>query len=69
MTKKDEPKIRHTIRDDLRQPDLRKNLSEDYRDLKENFLDEEKKDQLKSMGAFRRFLRFPGGCCGQCFLE
>lgn len=57
MAQKEEPKIRHTIRDDLRQPDLRKNLSEDYRDLKENFLDEEKKDQLKSMGAFRRFFK------------
>ena len=57
MTQKEEPKIRHTIRDDLRQPDLRKNLSDDYRDLKENFLDDEKKEQLKNMGAIKRFFK------------
>jgi len=57
MTQKEEPKIRHTIRDDLRQPDLRKNLSDDYRDLKENFLDDEKKERLKNMGAFKRFFK------------
>ena len=57
MAQKEEPKIRHTIRDDLRQPNLRKNLSEDYRDLKENFLDDEKKEQLKDMRAFNRFFK------------
>lgn len=57
MAQQEEPKIRYTIRDDLRQPDLRKNLSEDYRDLKENFLDEEKKERLKNMGAIRRFFK------------
>jgi len=54
MNQKSEPKIRHTIRDDLRSPDLRKNLSDDYRDLKENFLDDNKKEQLKNMGVFRK---------------
>ncbi len=57
MTQKEEPKIRHTIREDLRQPDLRKNLAEDYRDLKENFLSEEKKEQLKNMGSFKKFFK------------
>ena len=57
MTQKEEPKIRHTLRDDLRQPDLRKNLSEDYRDLKENFLDDEKKERLKNMGAIKRSIK------------
>ena len=57
MTQKEEPKIRHTIREDLRSPDLRKNLSEDYRDLKENFLDDDKKEQLKNMRALKRFFK------------
>lgn len=57
MPHKEEPKIRHTIRDDLRQPDLRQNLSDDYRDLKENFLDDDKKEQLKNMSAFKRFFK------------
>lgn len=57
MTQKEEPKIRHTIRDDLRQPDLRKTLSDDYRELKENFLDDEKKEQLKEMSPIKRFFK------------
>lgn len=57
MAQKEEPKIRHTIRDDLRSPDLRKNLTDDYRDLKENFLDDEKKEQLKNMGVFKKFFK------------
>ncbi|KUG26393.1 serine phosphatase rsbu, regulator of sigma subunit [hydrocarbon metagenome] len=57
MAQKEEPKIRHTIRDDLRQPDLRKTLSDDYRELKENFLDDEKKDQLRDMSPVRRFFK------------
>ena len=52
---KDEPTFTGAIRDGWRDENLRDTLSQDYKDLKEFFLNDERKDRLKKMGAFRGF--------------
>ena len=52
---KTEPKIAKTIVDDFRKGDLRKGIRRDYRDMKEFFIDDERKKRLLSMGWFKRW--------------
>lgn len=53
---KTEPKIGKTIVDDIKQGDLRKGIRRDYKDMKEFFLDDERKKRLRSMGWFKRWI-------------
>jgi len=53
--KKNEPKIGRTIWEDIQQGDFRKTLRRDYEDLKEFFLDDERKKRLQTMGRFKRW--------------
>lgn len=41
--------------DDLKNLQFRRDIKKEYRDLKEFYLDDEKKDKLKNMGKFERF--------------
>ena len=52
---KAEPRIGKTIIDDFRKSDLRKGIRRDYREMKEFFLDDERKKRLSSMGWFNRW--------------
>ncbi len=42
--------------DDLKNIQFRKDIRKEYRDLKDFYLDDEKKDKLKNMGRFERFI-------------
>ncbi len=50
-----EPRIARTIIDDIRRGDFRQNVKRDYRELKEFFIDEVRRDRLKEMGIFKRW--------------
>ena len=50
-----DPKIGKTIVDDFRKSDLRKGIRRDYRDIKEFFINDERKKRLLSMGRFKRW--------------
>ena len=50
-----EPKIGKTILDDFRKSDLRKGLRRDFKDLKEFFLNDERKKRLIAMGRIKRW--------------
>jgi len=50
-----EPKIGRTILDDIRNSDFRRGLRRDFKELKEFFLNDERKKQLFRMGRFKRW--------------
>ena len=50
-----EPKIGRTIIDDFKKSDLRKGLRRDFKDMKEFFLNDERKKRLLAMGRFKRW--------------
>jgi sigma-B regulation protein RsbU (phosphoserine phosphatase) len=50
-----DPKIGRTIVDDIKQGDLRKGIRRDYREMKEFFLNDDRKKRLLSMGRFKRW--------------
>jgi hypothetical protein len=50
-----EPRLGQTILSDIRRGDFKRTVRRDYRELKEFFLDERRRDQLKSMGWFKRW--------------
>lgn len=54
--KKNEPQIGRTIWDDLQRGDFKKTLKRDYEDLKEFFLDDERRISLNDMNWFKRGL-------------
>lgn len=54
--KSTEPKISKTIIDDFKQSDIKKGLRRDYKEMKEFFLDDERKKRLLSMGRLKRWL-------------
>lgn len=50
-----EPRLGQTILSDIRRGDFKSTVRRDYRELKEFFLDENRREQLKSMGWFKRW--------------
>lgn len=50
-------KMRHTLRDDLRQGGFIKNLKSEFQALQAFYLDEDEREQLKQMGWFRKFFK------------
>ena len=53
-SRKNEPKIMDTIWQDMRQRDFRKNLRRDYTDLKDFFLDDDRRLRLSKMNRIKR---------------
>lgn len=56
---KKEPRIRHTIRSDFSQTKIKEEFKSEYKDLKQYFLSEERKEKLESMNAFKKFFVLP----------
>ena len=52
-TKKD-PSIGKTLKDDFHHSDFKKSFKRDFAELKEYFLDDERRDRLRKMGWFKR---------------
>jgi phosphoserine phosphatase RsbU/P len=50
-----EESLRSVLRDDLRKIPLRRNISREFRDLKEFYIDDERKQRLASMGNLKRW--------------
>jgi hypothetical protein len=55
-----EPRLSHTLRDDIRRRDLWQSISRDYRELRAFYIDDEKKARLRQMKWFRRALHETG---------
>lgn len=53
-----EPRLTHTLVNDLRRGDLRRTISRDFRELKEFMLNEERKARLRTMGRLKRAFFF-----------
>ncbi len=53
--KRSEPKIRHTIRDDFRQGNFGKNIKKEFSDLRDYFLDDDRRRRLTDMNVFKRW--------------
>ncbi|MCU0331970.1 MAG: PP2C family protein-serine/threonine phosphatase [Ignavibacteriaceae bacterium] len=58
-THKTEPRIRQTIRSDFRQTKIKEEFKSEYKDLKQYFLSEERKEKLGSMNAFKKIFVLP----------
>ncbi len=54
--KQPEPKILHTLRDDVRRGDFWRSVRREYTELREYMLDEQRRQRLMKMGAWRRWL-------------
>ena len=54
-----EPKIGRTIREDFHQVRIKEEMGGEYRDLKEYFLTEDRKEKLKTMSGFKKFFVIP----------
>jgi len=57
--KNNEPRIGKTFRNDLKQLKIKEDLGGEYKDLKEYFLTDDRKEKIKSMGKFKRFFVVP----------
>jgi serine phosphatase RsbU (regulator of sigma subunit) len=58
-SKNNEPRMGKTLRDDIHQVKIKDDLSGAYKDLKEYFLTDERKEKLKTMGNFKKFFIIP----------
>ena len=56
---KNEPRVGQTFRNDLKQLKIKEDLGGEYKDLKEYFLTDDRKEKIKSMGKFKRFFVVP----------
>lgn len=56
---KREPRIRQTIRSDFRQTKIKEEFKSEYKDLKQYFLTEERKQKLESMNIIKRIFVLP----------
>lgn len=54
-TKNPDPKLHHTIREDFRKIDLRKDIHREYKNLSEFYLDSEKRKRLESLPFYKRW--------------
>ena len=64
-----EPRLGRTLREDIGRRDLWQNVRRDFRELREFYLDEEKKAMLKGMHPVRRFLYTTGWLLKSMFLR
>jgi sigma-B regulation protein RsbU (phosphoserine phosphatase) len=69
QTSTKEPRIVQTILDDFRRGDFRTSVKQDYSDLKDFYLHEERKKRLQSMNSFKRFLYSAGWLLKELFLK
>ncbi len=51
-----EPRLRDTLRDDLRRGDFGRSVKRDFRDLKEFYITKERKERLEKMGRLKRWI-------------
>ena len=58
-SKNNGPRMGKTFRDDLHQVRIKDELNGEYKDLKEYFLTDDKKEQLKLMGRFKKIFVIP----------
>ena len=58
-SKKNDPKIGRTIRDDLHNVKIKDDFRDEYRELKDYFLTDDRKETLKIMGSFKKFFVLP----------
>jgi hypothetical protein len=58
-SKKADPHIGRTIREDFHNVKIKDDFSGEYKDLKEYFLTDERKEKLKTMGRFKKFFILP----------
>ena len=58
-SKNNEPRVGKTLRDDLHQVRITDELSVEYKDLKEYFLTDDRKERLKLMSRFKKFFVIP----------
>jgi sigma-B regulation protein RsbU (phosphoserine phosphatase) len=65
----DEMKFHRIIRDDLKKGGFKNTIRRDFDELKEFFLDDEKKNRLKDMGWFRRWMYTIGWLFKALFLK
>ena len=56
---KSEPRIRQTIRSDFRQTKIKEEFKSEYKEIKQYFLTEERKEKLGSMNAIKKFFVLP----------
>jgi len=56
---KTEPRIRQTIRSDFRQTKIKEEFKSEYKEIKQYFLTEERKEKLGSMNAIKKFFVLP----------
>ena len=54
-----EPRISRTIRSDFRQTKIKEEFKSEYKDLKQYFLTEARKEKLESMNAFKKIFILP----------
>ena len=54
-TTSDEPKMGKTIIEDLKKGDFKSTLAQDFKDLKEFYISEERKKRLEKMGAIKKY--------------
>lgn len=59
FSKKGDPHIGRTIRDDLHSVKIKDDFRGEYKDLKEYFLTDERKEKLKTMSSFKKFFVLP----------
>ena len=69
QTSTKDPRIVQTILDDFRRGDFRNSVKQDYSDLKDFYLHEERKKRLQSMNSFKRFLFSAGWLLKELFLK
>jgi len=58
-SKKSDPKIGRTIRDDLHNVKIKDDFKDEYRELKDYFLTDDRKETLKTMSSFKKFFVLP----------
>jgi serine phosphatase RsbU (regulator of sigma subunit) len=58
-SKNNEPRMGRTFRDDIHQVKIKDDLKGEYKDLKEYFLTDERKEKLKTMSNFKKFFIIP----------
>ena len=68
-TKKTGQKFHHTIRDDFKDINFRKDFSNEYKSLSRFYLDSEKKSQLESMAPIQRWVHKTGWLLKSMFLH
>jgi len=58
-SKKSDPHIGRTIRDDLHNVTIKDDFRDEYKELKEYFLTDDRKEKLKTMSSFKKFFVLP----------